>query len=222
MMSGPTSLRVLVVEDHPIVVEGLRSLLAGRGHEVVATTSSVASAIALLGSTKADVCSCDVKLADGSGLEVVRAAHDRGIPALVFSREDGPMYVREALRAGAVGYALKTESLDGIVHAIESVARRDAYFSSAAQSAIGHRAPSIETKGVTRREVEVLQGVAGGLTTKEIALRLQISPRTVETHRERLMSKLGVNNAAGLTRMALAMGVFRDEDASKPPRHESP
>ncbi len=218
MIEESTSLRVLLVEDHGLLVEGIRMVLERRGHAIVGVTDKVASARQLLDTAAADVIVCDIELADGSGLDLVRAARDAGIPTLVLSVHTESAYVHEAVRAGAQGYVAKSAPPQSLVAAVEAVGHGNPYFCPTSLAALGESPTRI--RNITGRELDVLEAVARGLTTKEIARELGISPRTVETHRERLMSKLGVSNAVGLAKMAIVMGLIDAAGPGKIPSND--
>lgn len=219
-------LRVLVLDDHAVVVEGVRSILASRGHAISGAAKTLTEAMGLLSSTAPDVVICELDLVDGSGLELVRAARERALPALVLSVHEVPMFVHEAMRAGARGYLPKSAPAEDVIEAVEALADGRTHFSrrmiaAAERSRSAADGAAVEPHNLTRREVEVLRRVASGRTTRQIGQELHISPRTVETHRERLMTKLGVNNAAGLTRMAIQLGVLSTVDLAPLAPHPS-
>lgn len=206
------TLRVLVVDDHPIVREGVRRILeAQRGLQVVGEASDAAAAIALAERLKPDVAVVDVGLPDMSGLELVRVlkGRDAGLVVLVLSMYDDAEYARESRAAGAAAYVVKDSAATMLANQL--------------WLAVGARAPRPATDDqprlsaqerialLTPRECDVLRGIASGRTNKEMGAQFGISPRTVETHRERLMRKLGVSTVAGLTALALEAGlVTRD------------
>lgn len=202
------TLRVLVVDDHPIVREGVRRILeAQKGLQVVGEASDGAGAIALAERLKPDVAVVDVGLPDMSGLDVVRhlKAMDDAPVVLVLSMYDDAEYAREARAAGAAAYVVKDSAATMLasqlwlaVGARGRVVQRDGDTRASAQERIALLTP---------RECDVLRGIASGRTNKEMGAELGISPRTVETHRERLMRKLGVSTVAGLTALALEAGV---------------
>ena len=205
-----TPIRVLVVDDHAVVREGIRHILEGEpGFAVVAEAGNGAEAVRLAEEHRPHVVVLDVTMPGESGLRVaprLRAAVPEA-RILFLSMHDNPEYVREGARAGAHGYMLKDSAAAELRAAVRAVHAGESYFGAATAPAApptGDGAPSLDV--LTGREREVLAGVARGLTNKEIAGQLGISHRTVETHRESLMRKLGIRTVAGLTRFVLDVG----------------
>ena len=203
-----TPIRVLVVDDHAVVREGIRHILEGEpGFAVVAEAGNGAEAVRLAEEHRPHVVVLDVTMPGESGLRVaprLRAAVPEA-RILFLSMHDNPEYVREGARAGAHGYMLKDSAAAELRAAVRAVHAGESWFGAAtAPAPSSDAAPSLDV--LTGREREVLAGVARGLTNKEIAGQLGISHRTVETHRESLMRKLGVRTVAGLTRLVLDAG----------------
>jgi DNA-binding NarL/FixJ family response regulator len=210
-------IRVLVADDHAIVRTGIRHVLESEpGFEVVGEASTGAEALELAASHHPDVAVLDISMPGQSGLQVAAELRTRSpeTRVLILSMHDNTEYVMESLRAGAHGYLLKDSAAMELRGAIRAVQRGESFFSPAiagrlsavvrgdpGESAARSLAP------LTARERQVLVGVAQGHTNREIALQLGISHRTVESHRENLMKKLGVRTVAGLTRLALEAGL---------------
>ena len=218
-MAAPVAppIRVLVCDDHAVVREGIRHVLAGEpGFEVVGEAANGEQALALARAHRPDVVVLDVTMPGESGLRIaprLRAAVP-GARVLILSMHDNAEYVREGVRAGASGYLLKDSAAGELRLAVRAVHAGGTYFSTdAARGLTAPPAPTAEEDDapssdvLTARERDVLAGVARGLTNKEIAVELGISHRTVETHRESLMRKLGIRTVAGLTRYVLDQGL---------------
>jgi DNA-binding NarL/FixJ family response regulator len=211
-----TSIKVLVADDHTVVREGIRHVLDGEpGFTIVAEASNAADAVRLAEAEKPDVVLLDITMPGESGLQA--AARIRKLAPetriLILSMHDNPEYVLESVRAGAHGYLLKDSAATELRQAIRAVQRGEEYFSApiAHRLRAAVRGQAGELPGpldvLTGREREVLVGIALGRTNKEIATELGISHRTVETHRESLMRKLGIKTVAGLTKLALETGL---------------
>ncbi len=219
-MSDDT-IRVVIADDHTIVREGIRSVLEAAGDlDVVGEAATGAEALRLVDDLSPDVLVLDISMPEGSGLDVTRQLRAGGstVPrVLILSIYDDTEFVVEAVRAGAAGYLRKDSSPAELRDAVRTVHRGDEYFSPAVarrlSSAIRDGSPrraSTPLDVLTSREREVLALVATGLTNKEVAARLGISHRTVESHREHLVKKLGVQSVAELTKLALKSGLIAD------------
>lgn len=195
-------LRIVIVDDHPLVVDGLRLALEIAGMDVVGTAGSVAAAVAAAKEHLPDVVVMDIQLPDGSGVEATRAvlaaAPDTGVLMLTMLEE--PDTVAAALRAGARGYMVKGASRDEIVRAVAAVASGEAIFgaSVAPHALAGMRATpdpeSFDDRHLTDRERDILQLVADGLSNGAIAERLGISVKTVANHVSTVLTKLQVTD----------------------------
>ncbi|MDR6850689.1 DNA-binding NarL/FixJ family response regulator [Sphingomonas sp. BE123] len=210
-MTGP---RLLIVDDHQLAREGLRAVLAESGFDVVGLAASGEEAVALTVELQPDLVLMDVRLGPGiDGLEATRRIAALGLPARVvmLTLHDMPAYVREALAAGAAGYVLKDAAIGDLTAAIEQVlAGRSAIpldlVNSAMRAGGGEAAESELSRLLTLREREVIDHVARGLTNKEIARVLAISPATVKVHVERIISKLGVADRTQAAVLATRLG----------------
>ena len=210
-------IRVLVADDHAIVRTGIRHVLESEpGFAVVAEAATGAEALDLAGSLHPDVAVLDISMPGESGLRVAAELRQRSpdTRVLILSMHDNTEYVLESLRAGAHGYLLKDSAATELRGAIRAVRRGESYFSPAIAGKLGAvvRGDAAASAAgalaqLTARERQVLVGVAQGHTNREIAQQLGISHRTVESHRESLMKKLGVRTVAGLTRLALEAGL---------------
>lgn len=206
--------RILLADDHQIVRQGLKSLLARDEMEVVGEASNGQEAVRLAAALSPDVVVMDVSMPLLNGLdaarEILHVSRKIGVVLLTMHAEDHQ--VLEALRLGVRGYVVKTQAVEELVLAIQEVSRGKYYLSSGASQTIvqayltGSDPPS---DPLTSRDRQVLQLVAEGKTTKEIAEVLGVTPKTAETYRGRLMDKLDIHDTAGLTRYAIRHGLIR-------------
>jgi DNA-binding NarL/FixJ family response regulator len=214
---SPPAIRVLVADDHAIVRTGIRHVLETEpGFTVVGEASNGAEALALAVELAPDVVVLDISMPGGSGLgtaaELRRRCPDTRI--LILSMHDNAEYVLESLRAGVHGYLLKDSAAAELGGAIRAVCQGESFFSPPVARQLGAvvrgelSGQAGAVAALTSRERQVLVGVAGGRTNKEIAQELGISHRTVESHRESLMRKLDVYTVAGLTKIALEEGLI--------------
>jgi DNA-binding NarL/FixJ family response regulator len=204
--------KVLIVDDHALVREGIRQALATADFIVVGEGEGATEAIERARALQPDVVVLDVSLPDGNGLRVAERLR-REQPAtriLMLSVYDNPEYVLESVRVGAHGY-LRKDTLPGeLRRAILTVADGGTQFESVLSNSDETRRPQATDRlaTLTRREREVLIGVASGKTNREIASELGLSSRTVESYRETLVRKLEISTVAGLTKFALDSGLL--------------
>ncbi|MFO0708407.1 MAG: response regulator transcription factor [Sandaracinus sp.] len=201
--------RVLLVEDHTIVREGLKAMLALESDlEVVGEASDGNAAVKLAKELTPDVVVMDLSLPGLNGVDATGAivAACPATRVLVLSMYGGPEHVRPAVRAGASGYLVKGTGVSELVSGIRAVAKGEPWFSHGI-TAILLRDADGGAGSLTPREREVLRYVAEGLSSAEIARTLDLSVKTVESHRSRIMTKLDVTNAAGLVREAIRLGL---------------
>lgn len=211
-------IRVLVVDDHAVVREGIRGVLASTpGFEVVGEASDGAEALTLVEEHHPDVVVLDLTMPGMSGLEATAKLKGQSpdVRVLILSMHDHPEYVLQAVRAGAHGYVLKDATPDELRTAVRTVFQGSDYFAPVAAQQLG---AAIRREGedqerqllaakLTPRERDVLVRVAKGLTNKDIASELGISPRTVETHRDGVARKLRMRSVAELTRFVMETGL---------------
>ena len=205
--------RILIVDDHPLVREGLIGLLAAQSDFVVCgEAAGVAEARELVLSTKPDVVIIDLTLSDGTGLELIKDLRAKcpDIRLLVLSMHDESLYAERALRAGAVGYVNKHEASRTIVQAVRTILAGKLYLSPNMTELVVQRAfvagadlsrPAVDR--LTEREREVFELIGQGLSSRQIAVKLDVSPKTVETHREHIKEKLELTTSTELTRYAV-------------------
>ena len=209
--------RVLLADDHTLVRAGVRRILeAHPDFEVVGEVADGEAAIRALAEIPVDVLVLDLSMPGRDGLEVLREARKRWpkLRTIVLTMHTDSEYIARAVREGAYGYLLKDSAVQDLVAAIRAVMEGKEYFSPPVQQELARllREPSGPPRGIdllTDREREVLRLVAQGLPTKEIAARLFISTRTVETHRANLMRKLDLHSVAKLTQFAIREGLVR-------------
>lgn len=200
-------IRVALVDDHELVRDGLRGLLAAMPQlEVVGEASSGAEALILVGQLRPDLLLVDIGMKDMTGLQLteILCRQYPGMQILILSMYDHAEYVTSSIRAGARGYVLKDAASREIVAAIDAIAAGGTYYS--ADLLEKTVSPPAADDELTPREREVLQMLAQGLSNKAIARVLEISVRTVETHRLSIRRKLGVDTPAGLVKYALERG----------------
>lgn len=195
-------IRILLVDDHPLVRDGLRARLEAVPHfEVVAEAGSGAEALERAGG--ADLVLMDINMKGGSGIEATAQLNRRypGICVLVLSMHDKLEYVTQAMQAGARGYVLKDAPGKDIVLAIETVMAGGIYYSAAVARQLAQ--PEQQDSQLTVREQQVLRHIAAGQSNKQIARELDLSVRTVETHRLNIKRKLGIEGQAELIKFAV-------------------
>ena len=212
------TVNVLLADDHPIVRQGLRNLLASeQDFRVIGEASDGLKAIELVNALRPDVLVVDLMMPLLNGLEVIRRAkHDLpGLRVIVLSMQNADAYVVDALKSGASGYVLKDTGPAELIQAIRDVVAGQRYLSPAISQRFAN--PCIQQPGqslddpygrLSNREREVLQLTAEGYTSSEIASRLFISARTAELHRSKVMAKLGLHSQNEIVRYALKRGIL--------------
>lgn len=208
--------RILIADDHRIVRQGVRTLLESQGgFSVVGEAADGEEAIDAAEALAPDVVLMDVCMPRLSGIEATRriAKGEGGPRVLVLSMLEGRSYVEEAFRAGATGYVVKSAPPSDLTAALEAVRSGNSYLSPAVtQPVLESIARPGEAKAparsaLTEREREVLHLIAEGYSSREIADRIHLSCKTVETHRANLMDKLAIHKVAGLVRFAMRAGL---------------
>ncbi|MGW5524180.1 response regulator [Gordonia sp. NPDC003950] len=216
--TGDATIRVMVVDDHPMWREGVARDLTDEGFEVVATADGVRAATARAAAVQPDVVLMDMQMPDGTGAaataEVLAACPNAHV--LILSASDERDDVLEAVKAGATGYLVKSAQRSELVAAVRATAAGQTVFTPGlAGLVLGEyrrisRDPGPDTPVLTDRETQVLREVAKGLSSRQIATRLSISPRTVENHVGAALRKLQLANRVELTRYAIEHGLDRD------------
>jgi DNA-binding NarL/FixJ family response regulator len=208
-MSKP--LRIAIVDDHPMVAEGIQSILESYDDvEIAGTLTSGRAVIDALDTLNADVILMDLNMPDMGGLSATEIVLEKrpGTRIVILSMHDSPEYISSALNHGAMGYLLKDVPTDEIKLAIDTVMRGERYLCTGAQGSLTPKSGGAR-ETLTGREQTILLQLAHGQSNKEVALTLDISVRTVETHRKNIKRKLGISSTAGLTRYALEHGVLQ-------------
>jgi DNA-binding NarL/FixJ family response regulator len=215
------ALRTLLADDHSLVRAGLRSLLEEMaGVEVVGEAADGHEALRLIGELTPEVAFLDISMPGLNGLEVAaRVAREHlRTRVIILSMHVDDEYVRRALLTGAAGYLLKNSDRSELEMALRAVARGETWLAPEVSSrVVAAYARGDEPAGsgpfelLTGRQREVLQFIAEGLSTKEIAHRLNLSVKTIETHRTELMERLDIHGVAGLVRYAIRVGIVHTE-----------
>lgn len=212
------SIRILLVDDHELVRAGLRSLINELADmEVVAEARNGREALDAVAAHQPDLVLMDIMMPEMNGLDATArlAVFNPKLPVMILSMNASEEYVLQALRAGASGYLLKNISPTEMEQAIRALARGEKHITSAVAKHLitglleGSKTTSLDR--LTNRQREVLQLVAEGNTTKEIARKLGLSTKTVEAHRSDLMQTLNIHDTAGLVRYAIRMGLVNPE-----------
>jgi DNA-binding NarL/FixJ family response regulator len=209
-----TQHKVLIVDDHPIVRRGLSQLLDQETEfSVCGEAGSATEALDILDRARPDVVLVDITLEGVSGIELIKTIHQRQpeMPMLVLSMHDENLYAERALRAGAKGYIMKQEASEKVVTAIRTVLRGELYVSQNIASRmleefVGGLGTDNRRFGVDRlsdRELEVFEWLGHGLSTSDIADKLHLSVKTIETYRAHIKDKLKLKNATELVHHAV-------------------
>jgi DNA-binding NarL/FixJ family response regulator len=213
---GSGMIRVLLADDHVLVRAGVRALLEGMaGIEVVAETGDGAETRELIARHRPAVVLMDISMPGLNGLEAAARITNEfpRVRVIVFSMHGTRQHVLEAMRTGAAGYLVKESRPEDLEAAIRTVARGEIYLGPRIAGYVvddvrSESVPPSELERLTSRQREILQLIAEGQNTKQIAGRLAIGMRTVETHRAELMARLDIHDVAGLVRFAIATGLI--------------
>jgi len=204
-------IQILLADDHVLVRQGLRALLE-RAEMIVIEASDGQEALRIASARRPDVAVLDIGMPHLNGIETARRLRET-VPAaksIVLTMHTYDPYVLEALQAGAVGYVLKTQAAVDLVQAIREVLQGAIYLSPQVTHAVVQAyltRSDLPPDPLTSREREILQRIAEGQTTKEIAQRLGLSVKTIDSHRTRMMSKLDIHETATLVRYAIRRGL---------------
>jgi two-component system response regulator NreC len=205
---------VLLADDHQMTRDGLGAFLVQQGFKVNANASNGQEAVRLAGELHPDVAVLDLAMPIVNGLEAAREIQKISpkTKTIFLTMHNENHYILEALRSGAKGFVTKTHAAEDLVQAIRDAVRGKMYLSPEVSRAVVEAYQSKEAlpmDPLTPRERQVLQLVAEGKTTKEAAATLQISVKTAETHRTRIMEKLNIHETAGLVRYAIRRGIIQ-------------
>jgi DNA-binding NarL/FixJ family response regulator len=213
-LSQITPKRVLIADDHALVRAGIRALAERiEGVEVVAEAGNGAEALRLIEELKPDLVLLDISMPETSGFDVLAKAKEfPEVRVIVLTVHEAEAYAIRALREGASGFLLKSAASDELGKAIAVVSRGETYVSPElpTRSLLDYGKASTDREKLdtlSPRQLEILKLIAEGLTTKEKARRLNISAKTVESHRAELMLRLDIHDVAGLVRFAIKMGL---------------
>ena len=206
--------RIVIADDHSIVRQGFRALLEREGFQVIGEAVNGHEAVQLAGELRPDIVVLDLTMPIMNGLEAGREIQQRHpeVRTVLLTMHTEEHQIAAALRAGIRAYVLKTQAAEDLVQAIRAVAARQLYLSPGVSSVVvdayltGQQAPG---DPLAPRERQVLQLVAEGKTSKEIAATLNLSVKTAESYRTRVMEKLDIHNTAGLVRYAIRHGIVQ-------------
>lgn len=205
-------IRIVLADDHVLVRQGLKSLLDREGCQVVAEASDGQAAVRHVESLQPDIAILDISMPTLNGMNAARQI-SRSSPktkTILLTQHDESQYIREALEAGVRGYVLKNQVASDLLLAIRQVSRGQVYLSPGVSSAVmeAYQSKSEKSKNpLTLRERQVLQLIAEGKSTRDVATLLGISVKTAESHRTRLMQKLDIHETASLVLYAVRHGI---------------
>ena len=209
-----TQMKVLLADDHALFREGVKALLANDEYEIVAEAANGLDAIAAARRLHPDIAIVDVAMPGLNGIDAAREVlrNSPSTRVIVLTMHKDHAYLAEALRAGVRGYVLKSRGVAELVDALREVAKGGVYLSPGMSREVAEsyiRGDQPVPSPLSAREREVLQLVAEGKTTKEVAAVLFISFKTVESHRQRIMAKLDIHETASLVRYAIRSGLIQ-------------
>jgi DNA-binding NarL/FixJ family response regulator len=214
---SPETVSVILADDHELVRAGIRSILETFRHvRVLAETGDGKEALRLAGRHRPQVLLLDITLPGLNGLEVLARVRRERLPTrvLILSMHAGPEYVARALQAGADGYLVKDSAVAELAAALDAVLLGRRYLSRTIDESVvdgflnARDDAEPEVAVLTPRQREILQLIAEGGSTREIAERLHVSIKTVETHRSQIMARLGIRDVPGLVRFAIRTGLI--------------
>jgi DNA-binding NarL/FixJ family response regulator len=231
MTASTTVARILVVDDHPMIREGLVRLI-GRQSDLTCCgeAGTVAETLSGVAAQKPDLVILDLRLKGGDGLELIKSLKSQypDLRILILSQYEAPLYAERALRAGALGYVVKEQAAEEVLTAVRTVLAGQVYLTRGMAALLLHKFVGVTGKtaqngvqDLTDRELHVLHLLGGGMSTREIATELKLSFKTIETHRENIKRKLGLPGAAALIHYATnwnrqQMSISQDSSSPTP------
>jgi two-component system, NarL family, response regulator NreC len=204
-------IRVVLADDHALMRRSLRLLMDGeKDIEVIAEAYDLSTVLRHVHRHQPHVLVADLRLPDGSSVDAIRQLRAQApeTEVVVLTMEESPLFAQQAIDAGAVGYVLKDRADSELLPAIRRAARGEEYVSARVAAGLDALRRSVDRDALSPRESEVVRLIALGYTSAEIAVKLHLSRRTVETHRARVHSKLGLRSRAELVRFALQRGLI--------------
>ncbi|HLI28481.1 MAG TPA: response regulator transcription factor [Chloroflexota bacterium] len=223
-------IRILLADDHAVLRAGLRALLSAEPDmEVVGEAGDGEEAVRQAALLRPDVVVMDIAMPGGGGLQATRAIRALGLPSkvLILTMHAEEQYLLPVIEAGGSGYVLKSGADSDLIEAIRIVSRDEVFlYPSAAKMLLGKYLERVDASdaaydGLTPREREVLRLTAEGYTGQEIAERLVLSPKTIDTYRQRVMEKLNLHHRSELVKYALRKGLLRPDAFDEPARPAS-
>ncbi len=211
---------IIIVDDHPLVREGLKSIISkSKKYEVIAEAGSGEEALRLIRKLKPEIVLVDISLPDISGIDLIRKIKKKleSVKIMVISVHSKIDYIVESFKAGTLGYLVKEAAATSIIEGLDIISKGEYFLDSSVSKEVVKRlinTPSIKRpedpayNSLTPREQEILKLLAEGFSNKEIAEMLCISPKTVENHRSNVMSKLGLHSITDIIRYAVKLGLI--------------
>jgi len=206
-------LKILIVDDHKIIIDGIKNMLNSTVFKIVSEAGNISDAIAILEKQTIDIMITDIKMPEGNGLELIAKVKEvhPDVKIVVLSMHDEISIVVEAINLGVNAYLLKNISQKMLIRALHRVSENNFFISEELSHILMQNINSQkEGKLLTKREMQILNLIAKGYSSKQISDSLFISQRTVESHRKSLLYKTKTNNAAGLINYAFVNGLLYD------------
>ena len=207
------SIRIVIVDDHAVLREGLKVILENNGMSVVGEAENGAEAMQVARKTRPQVVVMDLAMPVMNGIEAATAIRqESGVPSILLTMHTEEQHVLRAFRSGIAGYVLKSNASSELLQAIKAVAGGNTYLSPGISGMVVREMLNKDAAAeevLTLRERQVVQLIAEGKTTKEFSILLGISVRTGESHRSRIMEKLGMHETASLVRYAMRQGLVK-------------